>query len=39
VSKLEFLEPKLEDRIPTYRVFDNRGKVLDPSQDPQVCSH
>ena len=38
VHKLEFLEPKLEDSIPIYRVFDQQGKIIDSSQDPNVSS-
>ena len=36
VHKLEFLEPELEDSIPIYRVFDQKGKIIDQTQDPKV---
>ena len=36
INKLEFLEPKIEDAIPTYQVVNQNGEVLCPSQDPQV---
>ena len=36
INKLEFLEPKLEDAIPIYRVYDTEGKILDGTQDPKV---
>jgi len=39
MHQLEFLEPKLEDSIPIYRVFDQQGKVIDPSQDPNVSAY
>ena len=35
-EKLEFVRPDLYDGIPVYRVMDRKGKVIDPSQDPQV---
>lgn len=35
-EKLEFIRPDLYDGIPVYRVMDRKGKVIDPSQDPQV---
>jgi len=36
INKLEFLEPKIEDAIPTYQVVNQNGEVLCPSQDPQI---
>ncbi|CAK8678077.1 unnamed protein product [Clavelina lepadiformis] len=36
INKLEFLEPKLEDAIPIYRVYDTEGKILDGTQDPKL---
>jgi len=36
IDKLEFIRPDLYDGIPVYRVMDRKGKVIDPSQDPQV---
>ncbi|EFX84437.1 hypothetical protein DAPPUDRAFT_301077 [Daphnia pulex] len=35
-EKLEFIRPDLYDGIPVYRVMDRKGKVIDPSQDPQL---
>jgi len=35
ISDLEFLEPKVEDVISTYRVMDPHGNILNQSQDPK----
>lgn len=35
-EKLEFLGSETYEGIPVYRVTDRDGKVIDPSQDPQL---
>uniref|UniRef100_A0A3Q3AKV4 2-oxoisovalerate dehydrogenase subunit alpha n=1 Tax=Kryptolebias marmoratus TaxID=37003 RepID=A0A3Q3AKV4_KRYMA len=36
VDHLEFIQPNVISGIPVYRVMDRQGKIIDPSQDPQV---
>ncbi|XP_002130232.2 2-oxoisovalerate dehydrogenase subunit alpha, mitochondrial-like [Ciona intestinalis] len=36
VTKLEFLEPKMENTIPVYQVLDSDGKIIDETQDPKL---
>lgn len=38
IEKLEFIRPDIYAGIPVYRVMDRKGKVIDPSQDPQVIT-
>ena len=38
VYKLEFREPKEAGSIPIYRVFNQKGKIIDRTQDPNVSS-
>ena len=35
-EKLEFLGSETYEGIPVYRVTDRDGKIIDPSQDPQL---
>ncbi|KAL8622837.1 hypothetical protein ACOMHN_026958 [Nucella lapillus] len=36
VHKLEFIEPEAQEGIPVYRVLNREGKIVDPTQDPQL---
>lgn len=36
VDHLEFIQPNVISGIPVYRVMDRQGKIINPSEDPQV---
>lgn len=39
VTKLAPCDPSKIASIPTYRLIDNAGGLLDPKEEPKVCNH
>lgn len=38
IDHLEFILPNVISGIPVYRVMDRQGQIINPSEDPKVCS-
>ncbi|XP_038841347.1 2-oxoisovalerate dehydrogenase subunit alpha, mitochondrial, partial [Salvelinus namaycush] len=36
IDHLEFIQPNVISGIPVYRVMDRAGKIINPSEDPQL---